>query len=311
MKKRMTALLAALALTLGLAGCGGSSNMASGGSTAAAAPETGWAEDAVSAEAGENSQILATEGRKIIYTASLELESTAFSDTCAALEEAAARAGGYLQSSSQSGSEEDADRRASYVFRIPSDRYESFLADAENAGNALYKSESTQDVTAEYVDVEARLSSLESQRDRLEELRQQAATLEDLLAIEEQLTQVQYQIESYTGQKKVLDDQIDLATVDVTLWEVAVLTPTQNGFLARLGAAFTGGWRDFGFWFQDLIIGLAGSLPWLILLALVLTAVILLARRHGGRPSLGGQRGFGRRGRKKKEVPPAEKSDTK
>ena len=61
----------------------------------------------------------------------------------------------------------------------------------------------------------------------------------------------------------------------------------------------------------DLIIGLAGFLPWLILLALVLTAVILLARRHGGRPSLGGQRGFGRRGRKKKEVPPAEKSDTK
>ena len=309
MKKRMTALLAALALALGLAGCGGSSNMASGGSTAAAAPETGWAQDAVSAEAGD--QFLATEGRKIIYTASLELESTAFSDTCAALEEAAARAGGYLQSSSQSGSAEDADRRASYVFRIPSDRYESFLADAENAGNALYKSESTQDVTAEYVDVGARLSSLESQRDRLEELRQQAATLEDLLAIEEQLTQVQYQIESYTGQKKVLDDQIDLATVDVTLWEVAVLTPTQNGFVARLGAAFTGGWRDFGFWFQDLIIGLAGFLPWLILLALVLTAVILLARRHGGRPSLGGQRGFGRRGRKKKEVPPAEKSDTK
>ena len=311
MKKRMAALLAALALVLGLAGCGGSSNMASGGSTAAAAPETGWAQDAVSAEAGENSQPLATEGRKIIYTASLELESTAFSDTCAALEEAAARAGGYLQSSSQSGSAEDADRRANYVFRIPSDRYESFLADAENAGNALYKSESTQDVTAEYVDVEARLSSLESQRDRLEELRQQAASLEDLLAIEEQLTQVQYQIESYTGQKKVLDDQIDLATVDVTLWEVAVLTPTQNGFVARLGAAFTGGWRDFGVWFQDLIIGLAGFLPWLILLALVLTAVILLARRHGGRPSLGGQRGFGRRGRKKKEVPPAEKSDTK
>ena len=91
------------------------------------------------------------------------------------------------------------------------------MADAENAGNALYKSESTQDVTAEYVDGEARLSSRECQRDRREVLRQQAASREVLLAVEEQLTQVQYQIESYTGQKKVLDDQIDLATVDVTL----------------------------------------------------------------------------------------------
>ena len=46
-----------------------------------------------------------------------------------------------------------------------------------------------------------------------------------------------------------------------------------QGFVAPAGRGpFTGGWRDFGFWFQDLIIGLAGSLPWLILLALVLTA---------------------------------------
>ena len=51
-------------------------------------------------------------------------------------------------------------------------------------------------MTADYVDVEARLNSLEAQRQRLEELRAQAANLEDLLAIENQLTQVQYQIES-------------------------------------------------------------------------------------------------------------------
>ena len=86
-------------------------------------------------------------------------------------------------------------------------------------------SESTEDVTADYVDVEARLNSLEAQRQRLEELRAQAGNLEDLLAIENQLTQVQYQIESYTGQKRVLDDQITYSTVNVYLDEVKVLLP--------------------------------------------------------------------------------------
>ncbi len=306
MKRRMTAILAALALILGLAGCGGSSGSTGGGVTSAAA-ETGWAED-TAASAEEPGQPLAIEGRKIIYTASLEMESTAFEETCTALEEAAARAGGYVQSSGLSGSADSADRVARYTFRIPSDQYQSFLNDAQNAGNALHKSEDTQDVTADYVDVEARLSSLESQRDRLLELRDQATTLEDLLAIEEQLTQVQYQIESYTGQKKVLDDQVDLATVNVSLWEVANLTPTETSFAARLGAAFARGWRNFGRWLEDLALWLVGSLPWLILLALILTGASLLVRRRG--PSLPKKRRRFGPARKGQDAPPPDsKSD--
>ena len=89
--------------------------------------------------------------------------------------------------------------------------------------------------------MEARLNSLEAQRQRLEELRAQAGNLEDLLAIENQLTQVQYQIESYTGQKRVLDDQITYSTVNVYLDEVKVLSPTSTSFGSRIAAAAPAG----------------------------------------------------------------------
>ena len=139
-------------------------------------------------------------------------------------------------------------------------------------------------MTADYVDVEARLNSLEAQRQRLEELRAQAGNLEDLLAIENQLTQVQYQIESYTGQKRVLDDQITYSTVNVYLDEVKVLSPTSTSFGSRIARAFTEGWRGFGHGLQDMAVALVGGLPWLLVLGLAIAGGTALYRRRPRRP---------------------------
>ena len=130
----------------------------------------------------------------------------------------------------------------------------------------------------------ARLNSLEAQRQRLEELRAQAGNLEDLLAIENQLTQVQYQIESYTGQKRVLDDQITYSTVNVYLDEVKVLSPTSTSFGSRIARAFTEGWRGFGHGLQDMAVALVGGLPWLLVLGLAIAGGTALYRRRPRRP---------------------------
>lgn len=300
--KKVWALLLALVMVLALAGCGGSAG-GSSHSMAATAPaarvesapmetedyyDAGWVEKATSLtgdamEDGTARELAA--GRKIIYTAYLELESTDYEETCAQLLSAVKRAGGYVEQSSQSGSAEYGSRRSEYVFRIPSEKYGEFLTSAENAGNAVYKSEDAQDVTSTYVDLEARVLSLETQRDRLLELQAKAETLEDLLTIEDHLTQVQYELESYTGQKKVLEDQIEASTVTVSVREVRILTPTETGFGARLSAAFLSGWRDFGDETQDFVIDLTENLPWIILWGLVIAAVVVWRRKHkGSRP---------------------------
>ena len=250
----LTGLLAALTACALLAGCGASSASSTAiaeidrGAAAdyeSAAGASSWGGDTTEGMTDEGTLLAPDPARKIIYTADLNLESTEFDSASSALLDALAQAGGYVQCSESGGSTEYG-RWVRWSLRVPADQYRSFLTAAENSASRTSLSESTEDVTADYVDVEARLNSLEAQRQRLEELRAQAGNLEDLLAIENQLTQVQYQIESYTGQKRVLDDQITYSTVNVYLDEVKVLSPTSTSFGSRIARAFTEGWRGFG-----------------------------------------------------------------
>lgn len=282
--KRFAAIAVTVVLAAGLfTACGGSGG--TGASTGAAYNSYDTASPQEMAGGGENDlggeraeQLKPQDGRKIIYNASVELESKQFEAARDALLEAAAKVNGYVQESSEGGSAERGTRWVNYTFRIPSEQYGAFLGSASEAGNLLSKSESTQDVTADYVDIEARLDSLRTQEERLLELAAQAEKLEDLLAIEEQLTQVRYQIESYTGQQRVYDSLISYSTVEAHLSEVQALTPTDPSFATKVGAAFRGSWTNFVSGVQGLLIGLIYALPALIVLGLAALAAALVLR---------------------------------
>lgn len=285
--KHWLAAALAAALFAGLfTGCGGSSG-ATATSSAAIQEVAGAAmEDAANGTDGgagvtdlDSGALTPQDSRKIIYNATLWLETKQFDQASADLLEAASQAGAYVQSSESSGSAEQGNRSVYYTLRVPADHYSEFLNAAAQAANLIRRSESSQDVTAEYVDLEARLASLEQQRQRLDELAAQAESLEDLLAIESQRSEVQYQIESYTGQRNVLQDQISYSTVDVYLDEVTELTPQSPSFVSRVGSAFRGSWNGFVSVVQELVIGLIYLLPFLVVAAVVIALVVLLARR--------------------------------
>ena len=99
------------------------------------------------------------------------------------------------------------------------------------------------------------------------------------MAIEERLSDVQYQIESYTAQQRLFDDQVDYSTVTVELNEVRVYTPVKRGFGSRIANAFQSSWRDFGDDLQDFAVGLVYALPTLLVLALLAVAVFVIVRR--------------------------------
>lgn len=285
--KHWLAAALAAALFAGLfTGCGASSSATA--TSAAAVQETAGSamEDAANGTDGGagaadlgSGALTPQDSRKIIYNATLWLETKQFDQASADLLEAASQAGAYVQSSESSGSAEQGDRSVYYTLRVPAENYSEFLNAAAQAANLIRRSESSQDVTAEYVDLEARLASLEQQRQRLDELAAQAESLEDLLAIESQRSEVQYQIESYTGQMNVLQDQISYSTVDVYLDEVTELTPQSPSFISRVGSAFRGSWNGFVSVVQELVIGLIYLLPFLVVAAVVIALVVLLARR--------------------------------
>ena len=280
MNKQVSRLAAFVLAAALLTGCGASGTAASSSATqdmmSSESMAAGGAESALLPEdvsTAENAQ-------KLIYNADLELETTGFDAAQDTLQAAVENTGAWLEYSEMHGSAEDQDRRLYYTVRVPVDNYRTFLEQAGQSGSVLSLNESAQDVTASYIDVEARIDSLEAQRERLAELAAQAETTADLLEIESQLSDVQYELESYTRQLRALDGQIAYSTVNVTLREVATLTPTGITFPERLGDAFSGGWSAFVTFLQGLILTLVYLWPLLLIAAAVVFAVRSLSRRH-------------------------------
>lgn len=294
MCRMMLAAVTAAMMTVCLfTGCGASSNgSADYAASSAVASGNSMAADAVMEEAGltpEAAAVANTAGeldpedfasdRKIIYTADVEIESETYDDAVTVIRSLLDESSGYISSTSQSGSSVEGNRRANYTCRIPSQKYRTFLDGLSGAGNVYSVSEYTDDITMEYIDVEARISSLEAQRDRLQQLADEAENIDTLLSIENQLSSVQYQLESYTAQMRSYDNQVDYSTVNIYLREVRKVSEG-TGFATRIRAAFSGSWENFVGGVQGFVIAVIYALPMLIVLAVIAAIVIPLLVRH-------------------------------
>ena len=222
--------------------------------------------------------------QKIIYNASLSMESTDFDATRETLLAAVEANNAWMESTSVYGTEKDHDRSADYTVRVPVDNYRAFLAAAGEAGSVRNVSENAQNITSSYIDVESRLAALEAQRTRLNELADQAETTADLLEIESQLSDVQYQLENYTRQLRNMDQQVSYSTVDIYLEEVATLTPTGVTFTERIADAFGGGWDAFVGFVQGLVIALVYLWPVVLIVIAVIAALRFWRKRHPKAP---------------------------
>ena len=216
---------------------------------------------------GENSASGTVDSAKIIYTADLSIETKDFDGARQQLDETLDSMDGYMESSNEYTDSTDNTRTLSLTLRVPESAYSAFLTSAEAAGSVISRSESADDVTTQYMDVETRLANLEAQRTRLQELQAQADNLSDLLQIETSLTDVQSQIESWQSQLDWYSNQVQQCTVYVNLNEVQNYTPTDESFLGSVGAAFAQGWSNFVNGLQQLAVWLAAAWPVVLVVA--------------------------------------------
>ena len=282
MKKHFRVSTALLAAVL-LAGCGSISSK-DGGYYATESPSAEGAYDTAAGAA--NSSIVPEElpdstdetAQKIIYNADINMESTDFDAARDTLLAAVDDCGAWMEYSSLSGDAKDHDRYAYYTVRVPVENYRTFLAAVGEAGSVLDLSETAENITSSYIDVQARLSALEAQRERLNALADQAETTADLLEIESSLSDVQYQIESWQSQLDWYSNQVSCCTVYITLNEVETLTPTSTSFGAKLLAALRNGWTGFVSGAQAAAVFLVGAWPAILIGAVC--GVIYYRVRH-------------------------------
>lgn len=129
--------------------------------------------------------------------------------------------GGYVLSSSASGSDKNLVIYAS--LKIPSEKLDSVITAVERlASKVIYRSMSGSDVTEEYVDLEARLGSLEAARDRLLVLLEKAVNVEEAVQVNNALTDVQTQIEQITGRMRYLRQGASMSSLNLELRPIPV-----------------------------------------------------------------------------------------
>ena len=223
-----------------------------------------------------------TDNRKLIRRASLTIESTEFQKSINHINGLVSAHGGYIQNSQISGNRYGSqDNRSAYiVVRIPDTKLSLFLDGAEDLGNIISRSESTEDVTAQYTDTQAKLTSLKTEFDRLLVLIDRAEKLEDIIRLEERLSQVRYQMDSVTAQLKMLDNEVDFSTVSLEIYEVRLFTSSEeNDILQRIKTGFMESILSLSSMIQNLIVAVISNIPYIFVAGIIAVPALYLFRR--------------------------------
>ena len=285
MKRKLFACFLAWTMILSLAACGASSNKsASSAATADSAPmesEEGYFDTNGSYDDGADSGGSVLEDQKIIYTGTLNLETTDFDGTAKAVTALADTLGGYLESSTV-GSGGRSYRWAEYTVRVPAAQFQSFLDQAGNLAHVTWQNTDLQNITETYYDTAGRLKTQQIKLERLQKLLAQAENMEDIITIESAISETEWNIEDLSGTLRHYDTLVDFATITVSLQEVYKYSNTEElpeNFGDRLGSALSRGWYSFVDGMADFAVALAYNWMWIILWAVIIAAVVAVVRK--------------------------------
>ena len=155
----------------------------------------------------------------IARKAELTITTKDFEAARAQVDEILKRQSGYIGEMSVS-SPADTERKLTAILRVPADRLEAAIAELKKVGRVESESQAGEEVTSQYVDLQARLTNARNTEQRLTELlRTRTGKLEEVVAVEEKLSEVREQIERMEAEKKALTKRVDFGTVALSLAE--------------------------------------------------------------------------------------------
>jgi len=205
--------------------------------------------------------VVHADGPKIIRKAQLDLMVANCAEALKKIEVLAAAESGFVESSTLEGNS------ARITLRVPSGRLDGVRGKLkEIAVRVEVDSVAASDVSKQYVDRDSRLRNLRAEEQQFLDIMKKSHTVPDVLAVTKELAQVRSEIEQAEADFRHLNEQIDMAEIDVTLaaepsrgpgW---TLGSSIKSAVKALGASLTG--------LADFLIWLLVNLPLLALWAL-------------------------------------------
>ncbi|MBP1327434.1 putative coiled-coil protein SlyX [Leucobacter exalbidus] len=217
----------------------------------------------------------AAAAQHVITTAEIVLESQHPDTAADEVSKVAKQLGGSVESLTVQRATGDAPASATLAVRVPAAAIDDAIAAISQSGTVRSESRSAQDVTASYVDIEARVQALETSVTRLNRLIADATTTSDLLEAESALTQRQQELDGLRAQLAALKDQVQQSTIWVSITAPSVLPGGGPGSF----------WEGLVTGVSSLAAAAAGALvvlgvlvPWLVVVAVIAFAVVVTVR---------------------------------
>lgn len=226
----------------------------------------------------------AAEGSRVIRSGqvAVEVRTGDFDAAFARVISLAGEEGGVV-SGSDASADGDRIRSGTLTLSVPAAHFQATLDRLHDLGTVRSTHVTSQDVSQQYVDLQARLANAESERDAMLALMQKAQTVQEILSVQTQLGQYTQQVEQLKGQIDYLDHATAMWTVQVSIREAGVAAPKPPVDEWGLATAFWTGLHAFVQTLDGLIVILTVAGPYLLA---ALLGWLAWRRRHRllGRP---------------------------
>jgi hypothetical protein len=222
--------------------------------------------------------------RKIIRNAQLTLELDAPAEAARKVASIAESRGGFVvtsESRQQGGSDNYKPYEVVTVeLRVPAAQFDAVVAEIRGVGGQVTDEKTTgQDVTEEYIDLEAQIRTKKALEAQFLEIMKTADTVSEALEVQRELASVRTEIERVEGRRRFLENQTSLSTIKVTLRPPAPLVST-TGFFHSIKSAFGDGIDAAAAIILVLIRVAIALIPILLLIVLPIVLLIRFALRR-------------------------------
>lgn len=232
--------------------------------------------------------------RKIVYSGNISLQTLEYEKSAASIHEKITKYGGFIEDESTSNddpywyyrdrpvsSRDRARRSMNVTARIPADKFDAFMKDLEKDGQVINTSVNARNISVKYATHDASRKALEIEQDRLLKMMDKAQTVEEMIAVEKRLTEVERELNDEKTQLSDMDRDVNFSTVDISLQEVFEYSEkvVEYTYGERLQQAFGRAITGFVEFWQDLILIIVESFPFLIMLGIIIFAVVKLSGR--------------------------------
>lgn len=168
---------------------------------------------------GNSQEVPLPTGPMIIRTSGVTLVTKEFDQARTRIEETVRQHHGYVGDLNVTGAA-GSGRTLQATLRIPANELDAALAEVKKLGRVEGESQNGQDVTSQYVDLQARLTNARNTEQRLTDLlRERTGKLSDVLAVETELARVRGEIEQMEAERKTMLNQVSFATLNATITE--------------------------------------------------------------------------------------------